>query len=208
MHRKSVILSSLACLRHEFKVKVIIKQKRLSKSEKNKIQFSFKNKSIQIRFWRNCSVSLFAVEIRRQSRKINAPHKWGLFRFSPNIFSLYTKKKPLYRNGWERELYSTFSAIQNTIHSLPLLRYRYFVFFFCRSFVLPSFRSVRILYFREYIVTWFLKCILRFWIHGPYNSSNNNNNTNNSNITTGRMGRSSNSIQSKRIKAKSVYRNV
>lgn len=36
-------------------------------------------------------------------------------------------------------------------------------------------------------MTWFLKCILRFWIHGRYSSSNTNN-SNSTHTTAGKMG--------------------
>lgn len=81
-----------------------------------------------------------------------------------------------------RMIFHIYFMIQNTITTAIIITAQVF-FSLCECVcAILSCCLVRILYFREYIVTWFLKCILRFWIHGRYSSSSSN--TNNSNGTT------------------------
>lgn len=96
-----------------------------------------------------------------------------------------------------RIVFYIFPTAQRPITSLPLLLLLWgtgnffslslFTRYICCVFFLYFFFSLRsyIIFQRIYIVTWFLKCILRFWIHWTGNvnssSSSNSKNTNNSN---------------------------
>lgn len=92
-----------------------------------------------------------------------------------------------YRNGWKSANYIPhFQQRYKTPSLLPLLLRHRFLFSFFLSFsfswflVCAAALFVYIIFRWEYIVTWFLKCILRFWIHGRYSSSSNNTNNSNS----------------------------